>query len=127
MRRLSLIVLLCLLSVPAVAAGSARDFVVFFQDWSAALGPSAQHVIAHAAAWAKAHPQTPLTVSGAADRTGTRKANRLLSELRAQVVTDQLAEDGIPEAGVRQVALGVVGHALKSQASRRVIISFGAP
>ncbi len=123
----SLAVLLCLLAVPASAAGSARNFVVFFQDWSAAMGPAAQRVIAHAATWAKTHPNTALTVTGAADRSGTIKANRLLSELRAQVVTDQLGRDGVPERGVRQVALGAVGLPGKSQESRRVIISFGAP
>ncbi len=123
----SLAMLLCLLAGPASAAGPARRFVVFFQDWSAALGPSALRVVAHAAAWAKAHPDTALTVTGAADRTGTGTADRLLSELRAQVVTDQLGRDGVPVRGVRQVGLGAVGDAGKSQASRRAIISFGAP
>jgi len=123
----SLAVLFCLLAAPAFAAGQARNFVVFFQDWSAAIGPAARRVIAHAATWAKTHPRIALTVTGAADRIGTVKANHLLSELRAQVVTDQLARDGVPVRGVRQVSLGAVGTAGKSQASRRVIISFGAP
>ncbi len=127
MRRLGLLGLLCLLALPAQAAAPARSFVVFFQDWSAALGPSAQSVIASAAAWAKAHPGDRLTVTGAADRTGSGKANRLLSDLRAQVVTDQLAADGVPETRVRQVGLGAIGYQLKSQMSRRAIISVGAP
>ena len=127
MRRLSFLVLLCLVSLPAYAAAPARNFVVFFREWSAALDASAQHVIARAAAWSKAHPDAALTVSGAADRTGSGKANHLLSELRAQVVTDRLAADGVPASGVRQLGLGSVGYALKSQMSRRVVISFAQP
>jgi outer membrane protein OmpA-like peptidoglycan-associated protein len=127
MRRLGLLGVLCLLSLPAQAAAPARSFVVFFQEWSAAIDPSAQSVIASAAAWAKAHPGDQVTVTGAADRTGSGKANRLLSDLRAQVVTDQLAADAVPEARVRQVGLGSIGYELKSQMSRRVIISVAAP
>jgi cytochrome c oxidase subunit 2 len=127
MRRPSFLVLLCLLSLPAHAAVPERNFVVFFQEWSAALDPSAQRVISRAAAWSKAHADAALTVSGAADRTGSGKANQLLSELRAQVVTDQLAADGVPASGVRQLGLGAVGYALTSQMSRRVVISVAQP
>lgn len=127
MRRATPLVLLALFILPAQAAAPARNFVVFFQEWSAAIDGSAQGVIARAAAWAKAHPGETIEVAGAADRLGSAKANRLLSELRAQVVTDQLAADGVPEASVRQVGLGSIGYQLKSQMSRRVIISVGAP
>lgn len=127
MRRFGLLGLLWLLSLPAQATAAEQSFVVFFQEWSAAIDPSAEAVIASAAAWAKAHPDRPLTVTGAADRVGSGKANRLLSELRTQVVTDGLAADGVPEARVRQVGLGSIGPDLKSQMSRRVIISAGEP
>ncbi|MDE2581657.1 MAG: OmpA family protein [Rhodospirillales bacterium] len=127
MRCLGVLGLLCLLALPAQAATPARRFVVFFQDWSAAIDPSARAVIARAAAWAKAHPHERVSVTGAADRVGGNRANRLLSELRAQVVTDRLTTDGVAERRVRQNALGAVGYEKKSQMSRRAIISVGAP
>lgn len=128
MRRLCLLGVLCLLAapLPASAAPPARNFVVFFQQWSAAIGPSARTVIARAAAWAKAHPAAPVTVTGAADRTGARRANQLLSDLRAQVVADRLAQEGVAAGRIRQRALGAVGVDPKSQMSRRAIISIGA-
>ncbi|MDE2582152.1 MAG: OmpA family protein, partial [Rhodospirillales bacterium] len=68
-----------------------------------------------------------VSVTGAADRVGGNRANRLLSELRAQVVTDRLTTDGVAERRVRQNALGAVGYEKKSQMSRRAIISVGVP
>ena len=113
----------------SLVAGSARaqpvpDFVVFFQEWSAGLDVSAQAVISHAADWAKAHPDSSVEVAGFADPTGSKKADVLLLELRAQVVVDQLAGDGVNEERIRQGGQGSVQFALTSRESRRVQVSF---
>lgn len=123
----ALLLLASLAAAPAHAADSPRRFVVFFREWSAAFDPTAQQVVQAAAQWAKAHPNGAVTVTGAADLTGSRKANVLLSELRAQVVVDQLAQDGVPEQRIKLLGLGSVGYDLVSQESRRVIIAVTSP
>jgi len=125
MRRLAILFL-----VLCVTTGSARaadpppqKFVVFFQEWSAKLDDSAQTVISHAAEWVKSHPGNVAHVNGFADPTGSRQANVLLSELRAQMVVDQLKGDGIAANRISQRGHGSVQFALTSQESRRVEIS----
>jgi outer membrane protein OmpA-like peptidoglycan-associated protein len=123
--RLAVLLLLSLLTGTAHAQ-QAPAYVVFFQEWSAALDDSAQGVIGNAAAWAKAHPDTIVQVVGSADPTGSRQANILLSELRAQVVVDRLATDGVDTQRIAQTGAGSVQFTLTSQESRRVTISFAA-
>jgi outer membrane protein OmpA-like peptidoglycan-associated protein len=125
MRRLgTLFLLLCVMAGSVRAADPpTQRFVVFFQDWSAALDDSAQAVISNAAEWVKAHPGNIAHVNGFADPTGSRKANALLSDLRAQMVVDQLLSDGVSERRIRQRGHGSVQFALSSQESRRVEIS----
>ncbi len=129
MRRLAptLLLLLSLTALPVRAAEPPRRFVVFFGEWSAGFDSAALAVIHDAAQWALAHPDDTVTVTGAADLTGRRKANLLLSDLRAQVVADQLAQDGLPEQRVKLVGLGSVGYTLSPQESRRVIVTIAAP
>jgi outer membrane protein OmpA-like peptidoglycan-associated protein len=130
MRRVGIVfLLLC-----AVATGSTRaadvpgqKFVVFFQLWSAAIDDSAQAVISQAADWVKSHPGNVAHVNGFADTTGSKQANILLSELRAQVVVDQLVTDGVAASQVKQRGHGSVEFALSSQESRRVEISISRP
>jgi len=122
--------LLLLLWCTAIASAHAADlppqrFVVFFQEWSAAIDDSAQAVIGQAAEWAKSHPGSIAHVNGFADPTGSKQANILLSELRAQVVVDQLQSDGVDPQRVKQRGHGSVQFALTSQESRRVEISVG--
>ena len=69
------------------------SFVIFFQLWSAGIDDQAQDVIAKAADWVKSHHTRNVRVIGFADPTGSKKANILLSELRAQVVV------GWPDCG----------------------------
>ncbi|HEY6433274.1 MAG TPA: OmpA family protein [Acetobacteraceae bacterium] len=114
------------LSAGCAAAQAPPSYVVFFQEWSAALDEPANGVIGHAAAWAKTHPGMTIQVTGFADPTGSRKANVLISELRAQVVVDQLATDGIDPSRISQVGEGSVQPALSTQESRRVQVSFHA-
>ena len=107
------------------AAPPSQKFIVYFEEWSAALGDAAQAVIAEAADYARANPGRFARVTGFADPTGSRKANALLTDLRAQVVVDQLEQDGIPAAHIIARGRGSVQFALNSQESRRVEISFG--
>jgi outer membrane protein OmpA-like peptidoglycan-associated protein len=126
MRRLGILFLLfCVAIGGARAADPPQKFVVFFQEWSAVIDDSAQAVISQAAEWVKSHPGNVAHVSGFADTTGSRQANILLSELRAQVVVDQLQTDGVDPKRVQQQGHGSVQFALSSQESRRVEISIG--
>jgi outer membrane protein OmpA-like peptidoglycan-associated protein len=127
MRRLGILLLLsCVVTAGARAADApAQKFVVFFQEWSAALDDSALSVIGQAAEWMKSHPGNVAHVNGFADPTGSKRANALLSDLRAQIVVDQLHIDGIDPKRVRQRGRGSVQFALTSQESRRVEISTG--
>jgi outer membrane protein OmpA-like peptidoglycan-associated protein len=127
MHRLGLLLVLLLATT---GSGRAADqppqkFVVFFQEWSAAFDDSAQSVIGQAAEWMKSHPGDVAHVSGFADPTGSRQANILMSELRAQVVVDQMVSDGVDAKRVRQQGHGSVQFALSSQESRRVEVSIG--
>jgi outer membrane protein OmpA-like peptidoglycan-associated protein len=125
MRRLGiLILLLCAVTGPGRAADVPdQKFVVFFQEWPAAIDDNAQTVITHAADWVKSHPGNVAHVNGFADPTGSKAANILMSDLRAQVVVDQLVSDGVNPKLVQQRGHGSVQFALTSQESRRVEIS----
>jgi outer membrane protein OmpA-like peptidoglycan-associated protein len=126
MRRVVLLFLLCSAVTLADAAEPlAPKFVVFFQEWSAALDPAALAVISHASDYAKANSISVVYVDGFADPAGSRKANLLLTDLRAQVVIDRLQADGVPGARIRGRGHGPVRFALTSQESRRVEISVG--
>jgi outer membrane protein OmpA-like peptidoglycan-associated protein len=125
MRRLGILFLLL-----CAAAGSARaadapsqNFVVYFQEWSASLDDSAQSVISRAAELLKSQGGNVAHVNGFADPTGSKKANILLADLRAQMVVDQLQSDGADPRRIRQRGHGSVNFALTSQESRRVEIS----
>ena len=124
MYRLGLLLLLVMAATGVRDADPpAQKFVVFFQEWSAAIDDSAQSVITQAADWVKAHPGDIAHVNGFADPTGSKQANILLSDLRAQVVVDQLVSDGVDTKRVRQRGHGSVQFALTGQESRRVEIS----
>ena len=127
MRRLGILFLLLSVATGSVRAADvpSQKFVVFFQEWSAALDDLAQTVIGQAAEWVKSHPGNVAHVNGYADPTGSTKANALLSDLRAQMVVDQLQTDGIDPHRIRQRGHGSVQFALSSQESRRVEISIG--
>ncbi|MDA8051309.1 MAG: OmpA family protein [Rhodospirillales bacterium] len=112
-------------ATPQVAAVPGRNYVVFFQEWSAALDASALQTIAAAAGTAAQDPSAAVSVAGFADPLGSVQANIYLTETRAQVVTDQLAADGVAAARIHQHAAGKVPHQLTSQESRRVVISAG--
>ncbi len=125
MHRLGLMFLLLCVAIGAARAAEppAQKFVVFFQSWSAAIDDSAQSVITQAAEWVKSHPGNTAHVNGFASTVGGREANILLADLRAQVVVDQLIEDGVAATRIKQRGHGPVQFALTPQESRRVEIS----
>jgi outer membrane protein OmpA-like peptidoglycan-associated protein len=110
------------MSAAVTTAGHAQTpaFVVFFQEWSAAVDGPAQDVVTKAAQWIKGHPGQPARVIGYCDPTGTRAANILLSELRAQVVSDALVSAGVSPERISKIGRGSVQFAGSSLESRRV-------
>lgn len=109
-----------------VAHAQQPAFVIFFQQWSAATDAPAQDVIMRAAEWAKSHPRDRIQVIGFADPTGSRQANILLSELRAQIVVDGLAKAGVAGRHIQHVGRGSVQFAATPLEARRVEIRIGS-
>jgi outer membrane protein OmpA-like peptidoglycan-associated protein len=103
-----------------------RQFVVFFQDWSADLDDPSRQVLIHLTDLAKAAPAQTIIVTGFADPTGSPRANALISALRAERVSDFLVTLGVPVDKIETHAVGGVDYALSSQESRRVTIAFQA-
>jgi outer membrane protein OmpA-like peptidoglycan-associated protein len=121
-----ILLLLCSFASGVQAAEDApRRFVVFFSEWSAALDDSAVAVITDAAKLAKSHRGSLISITGFADTTGSKAANTLLSELRAQRVADLLEGDGVAAPRIHPIGRGSVRFALTSQESRRVEIAIG--
>jgi len=134
MRRLIALSLVAVMSIAlhgmradAADAAPTQKLVVYFQQWSAAFDDAALAAIQKAADYVKAHPDLTVRVNGFADPTGSKQANILMSEVRAQVVVDQLVADGVPPRSIRQKGHGSVQFALTSQESRRVEISVSKP
>ncbi|HEY0418239.1 MAG TPA: OmpA family protein, partial [Acetobacteraceae bacterium] len=114
-----------LLSACAGMGSAPGKYLVFFQDWSANLGPEAQTTIDHAASQAKAAPAGSVVVTGYADPAGSAQSNRDISSLRAEVVANALVAAGVPVGRIQRRAAGSVGFASDSQESRRVEIAIG--
>jgi outer membrane protein OmpA-like peptidoglycan-associated protein len=124
MRRLGILFLLLAFAGGARAADPpTQKFVVFFQEWSAAMDETALSVVTQAADWAKTHPGEVVRVNGFASSVGSKAANVLLADLRAQLVADQLVADGIDAKRIRQRGRGPVQFAMSAQEGRRVEIS----
>ncbi len=80
--------------------------LVFFTEWSAGFDQDAKETVQHVADIAKAGKDHKITITGFADTTGSETANKLLSQLRAQVVADKLVEDGVSADIITQKAAG---------------------
>jgi outer membrane protein OmpA-like peptidoglycan-associated protein len=119
-----MLLLLCAAPGDAYATDPPLEkFVVYFQGWSAAIDDPALAVIRQAAERVKSHPGEVADVNGFASTIGSRQANLLLADLRAQVVVDQLLADGVDPNSVRQSGHGPVPFILIPEESRRVEIS----
>lgn len=122
MRRLLLPLLLLAVTLAGPASAQERKFVIFFQEWSAALEDAALAVITEAAHLALETNRGIVRVTGFADPNGGRQSNVLLSQLRAQRVVDHLLEEGLHASRVAQSGRGPVKFAILAQESRRVEI-----
>ena len=124
MRRVAILLLLL---AGMVSTGWAdqppRKYVIFFQEWSADIDGPADEIIGQLAKIAKSESGT-MEVIGFADPTGSKKANVLVSELRAQRVVDLLMDAGVAPARLKQLGKGSVKFAISAQEARRVEISF---
>jgi outer membrane protein OmpA-like peptidoglycan-associated protein len=127
MRRFACVLLLAVAACTASVPSAPQKFIVFFQEWSAAIDPPALKAIGAAAQFAKDHPGTAVKVIGYADPTGSGAANQYMSHTRAQVVADQLVTDGVERNRIGLGAEGATAFALTSQESRRVEIAIGSP
>ncbi|MGE0223175.1 MAG: OmpA family protein [Acetobacteraceae bacterium] len=124
MRRVVALLLLITATVSVARAEEpARKYIVYFQEWSAAVDGPAEGIIKEVASMAQTRSGT-LRIVGFADPTGSRKANILLSELRAQRVVDLLADAGVAPSRLVLSGKGAVEFAISSQEARRVEISF---
>ena len=95
---------------------------VFFSQWSALIDDDAAKAVQHAADAAK-QGDHKVIVTGYTDTTGSEAANRLLAQLRAQMVADQLAADGVSADSITQKSDADVPSPPDSkQESRRVSI-----
>jgi outer membrane protein OmpA-like peptidoglycan-associated protein len=119
------------LLLAVTAAGTARAdgptrFVVYFGSWSALIEPSAEQIVAAAVAAAKQDAAAPISVTGYASTVGSVEANTLLSQLRAQVVNDDLVAEGIDAGRITLTSTGPTTFVAEPVESRRVVIQVGA-
>jgi outer membrane protein OmpA-like peptidoglycan-associated protein len=117
-------------SASAFAAAPASNYPVFFPPWSAAIDANGASTISIAAKAALANPTFPVIVTGSADTVGGASANQDMAQLRAQVVADALAADGVPRSRIALVSTGGLSapgamSGSYAQFSRRVLIKIG--
>ncbi|WP_206935693.1 OmpA family protein [Roseococcus thiosulfatophilus] len=104
---------------PNAPHGSERAFVVFFEEWSAALSEPAQAGLNRVAQMALAEPRVGVLVLGYTGPRGSEEANALLARLRARQVADALIEKGIASSRIRILSRGPT-PGFESLESRRV-------
>ena len=124
MRKIIPAFLLLGLSSCAMTQAAGPGYLVFFTHDSAELDPPAVTVIAQAAAAAKAAPSQPIEVRGYTDSAGNPNSDVLLSQRRAQRVSDALVADGIDPSRITRQGRGQTGED-PGVASRRVEIDIG--
>jgi outer membrane protein OmpA-like peptidoglycan-associated protein len=121
---LTTVLLLSLPSCAMIAPSPAPGYLVFFTQFSADIDPPAAAVIARAAAAAKASPSLPVEVRGYTDSFGNASADVILSQRRAQRVSDALVADGVDPNRITRQGRGQTGED-PGVASRRVEIDIG--
>lgn len=109
---------------PAIVARIKRstpDYAVFFAQWSALLDEDALRVIASAASWASQNPEAPVLLAEYLDPAGP-PAMEGLSRLRAQLIEDKLAEQGLPRERIARVRRDIAEVPGMGQESQRLDI-----
>lgn len=99
--------------------GSDRAFVVFFEEWSAALSEPSQAGLDRVAEMALRDTRVPVLVLGYTGPRGSGEANALLARLRARMVADALIEKGVASSRIRILSRGPT-PGFESLESRRV-------
>ena len=104
--------------------GASPDHAVTFGPWSVLLDQAALAVIAAAAAQANQRPEATVTLAEYLDPAGPQ-AIADLSRLRAQLIEDQLAANGVPRERISRVRRTVGEVPGMAQESQRVDILLG--
>jgi hypothetical protein len=104
--------------------GASPDHAVTFGPWSVLLDQAALAVIAAAAAQANQRPEATVTLAEYLDPAGPQ-AIADLSRLRAQLIEDQLAANGVPRERISRVRRTVSEVPGMAQESQRVDILLG--
>src|ERR1700722_13666393 len=124
-RSLSFAILLLTAAAGTASADEPNRVVVYFGSWSALIEPEAQRLIASAATAAKRDPAAVITVTGYASTIGSVAANTLLSQLRAQIVDDELVADGVDARRIVHASTGPTSFVVEPVESRPVVIDIG--
>ena len=109
----------------SVAADVPALTTVFFPSWSALIDGPAQRAIANVATLVHQQPRLRVVLTGYASTIGSQEANSLLARLRAQVVLDELVQEGVPADRIAVSAVGATTFTLDPVESRRVEIALG--
>jgi hypothetical protein len=107
-----------------MGSGASPDHAVLFGPWSALLEPAALAVIEAAAAQANRQPEATVTLAEYLDPAGPQ-AIADLSRLRAQLIEDQLAGQGVARERISRVRRAVTEVPGMAQESQRVDILLG--
>jgi outer membrane protein OmpA-like peptidoglycan-associated protein len=124
MRYAPLYLLLPVLSACSLFGPSEPHYVVFFQERSAQLDAPARSVIALVARRAHDDPAAAIEVIGYTDSADSPQADVLLSQQRAEAVTDALMASGVPANRLVRKGRGQTGGS-PGIANRRVEIIIG--
>jgi outer membrane protein OmpA-like peptidoglycan-associated protein len=97
-------------------------FLVYFDEFSANLSDEAKATIADVAKRARDTGAKGIVVQARASATGRPETNKYLAQTRSSIVADQLEENGIARAMIRQEPIGQTGSSDPSVYNRRVDI-----
>jgi cytochrome c oxidase subunit II len=107
----------------SAASSASLPASVYFETGKSTLPADASAAIDAAAAYAKAHPDAKLTLSGFTDATGSAATNAELAKSRAQAVRDALKSAGIAEDRIILKKPETITGGADAKEARRVEIS----
>jgi cytochrome c oxidase subunit 2 len=96
---------------------------VYFETGKSTLPADASAAVDAAAVFAKAHPDSKLTLSGFTDATGSAATNAELAKTRARAVRDALKAAGIAEDRIILKKPETITGGADAKEARRVEIS----
>jgi cytochrome c oxidase subunit 2 len=114
-------------AAPAASDSAAQSATlpasVYFETGKSALPADAASAVQAAAAYAKAHPDAKLNLSGFTDATGSATKNADLAKTRAQAVRDALKAAGVAEDRIILKKPETITGGADAREARRVEIS----